>query len=65
MNKDFGERVLAVEPDHPGRFAIEAPKVIGLVDPSESLRCFLGWNNTHAGAANLKYEYAGISHHKE
>lgn len=48
MNKDFGERVLAVEPDHPGRFAIEAPKVIGLVDPSESPRCFLGWGG-HRG----------------
>lgn len=34
MNKDFCEKVLAVEPDHPGRFAIKALKVIGLVDPS-------------------------------
>lgn len=42
MSEDFHENVLAVKLDHPGRFVIKSPEVIGLVDPSMYSRHFLG-----------------------
>jgi hypothetical protein len=44
MNKDFGQKGLAVRADHSGRLVIKTPKVRGLVDTLTYPRNFSGWD---------------------